>query len=211
MISMLYSFVDVFFSHKIQTQSKQLNSIIQFKIYICSLQKMNQANQPTYSILCDLAAERLCGEAFCYKTDFFSNEENLLKPVRGIFISDTYAEQVKCKLSWLIPAKCKPCPYNYSIKLAVNSNDRVVDTDTNRFSVSSADSCLKGGFDIIIVQEDDNLNEKIKWKNNLSQTLLQANIEYTFQTEIDSNDIFMQEPLTNLHNAGIIRIACEII
>ena len=134
-----------------------------------------------------------------------------MKPVRGIFISDTYAEKVKCKLSWLISAKVKPCHYNYSIKLAVNSNDNVVDTDTNRFSVSYADSCLKVGFDIIIEKEVDNLNEKIKWKNNLSQTLLQADLEYTFQTEIDSNDIFMQEPLTNLHNAGIIRIACEII
>jgi allantoicase len=172
---------------------------------------MDQSNQPIYRILCDLAAERIQGKALYCTNDFFTMEENLLKPVRGFFIADTYSEQLKCKLSWLISAKRKPCHYNYSIKLAVNSNDNVVDTDTNRFSVSYADSCLKVGFDIIIEKEEDNLNEKIKWKNNLSQTLVQADLEYTFQTEIHSNDIFMQEPLTNLHNAGIIRIACEII
>ena len=92
----------------------------------------------------------------------------------------------------------------------MKSNDSVVDTVTNRFNVSSADSCLKGSFDIIIEQEVDNLNEKIKWKNNLSQIQLQADLEYTFQTEIDSNDIFMQEPLTKLDDAGITRMACEI-
>jgi allantoicase len=171
---------------------------------------MDQANQPKYSILIDIAAEQLHVKSLYCKTDFFTKEENLLKLVGGIFTAENHTKQVKWNLSCLRPANRKPCPYNYTIKIMMKSNDSVVDTVTNRFNVSSADSCLKGSFDIIIEQEVDNLNEKIKWKNNLSQIQLQADLEYTFQTEIDSNDIFMQEPLTKLDDAGITRMACEI-
>lgn len=195
MISIFYFIVDVFFSHKIQVQSKQLNSIIQFKIYICSLQKMNQSNQLTYTKQNDLVAERLVSKALHCANNFLIKEDNFLNPGIGIFIADTYTEQVKWKLHCLNTAKRKPCQDNYAIKLAKDSKFAVVDFDINRISVGSNDSNFKGGYDIITEKEEDELNENLEWKYNLSQTQLQADDEQMHETEINSNNIFTQDRL----------------
>jgi allantoicase len=167
---------------------------------------MIQSNQLTYTKQKDLVAERLVSKASNCTNDFLMKEDNLLKPVRGIFMADKNTEQVKWMLSWLNPAKRKPCHYKYAIKLAMKSKCAVVDTDTNRFSASSADSCLKEGIDIIIEQEEDKLNEKIEWKNNLSQTQLHADDEQMYETEINSNDIFTKERLIIFPDGGISRM-----
>ncbi|HET9433163.1 MAG TPA: hypothetical protein VFO37_05365, partial [Chitinophagaceae bacterium] len=48
--------------------------------------------QPSYTLLTDLASDRLGGKVLYATDDFFAEKENLIKPGRGIFIPDKYTD-----------------------------------------------------------------------------------------------------------------------
>ena len=48
-----------------------------------------------FTLLTDLAAERLGGKVLFATDDFFAEKENLIKPTRGIFITDKYTDRGK--------------------------------------------------------------------------------------------------------------------
>ena len=50
---------------------------------------------PDFTKLTDLASERLGGKGIKASDDFFAEKENLLKPGRGIFITDKYTDRGK--------------------------------------------------------------------------------------------------------------------
>ena len=55
---------------------------------------------PTFTHLTDLAAERLGGKVLFATDDFFAEKENLIKPGRGIFITDKYTDRGKWMDGW---------------------------------------------------------------------------------------------------------------
>ena len=57
-------------------------------------------NEPGFTQMIDLAAERLGGKALACTDDFFAEKENLLKPGRGIFIPDKYTDRGKWMDGW---------------------------------------------------------------------------------------------------------------
>ena len=48
---------------------------------------------PAYASLTDLAAERLGGKVLVATDDFFAEKENLIKPGRGVFITEKYTDR----------------------------------------------------------------------------------------------------------------------
>lgn len=61
---------------------------------------MEQTNEPAFTKLTDLAAEKLGGKTISCSDDFFAEKENLLKPGRGIFIADKYTDRGKWMDGW---------------------------------------------------------------------------------------------------------------
>jgi allantoicase len=57
--------------------------------------EITKTEQPTFTSLIDLASEKLGGKALVCSDDFFAEKENLLKPGRGIFITDKYTDRGK--------------------------------------------------------------------------------------------------------------------
>ena len=55
-------------------------------------------DEPNFTKLTDLAAERLGGKAISCSDDFFAGKVNLIKPGSGIFIPDKYTSRGK----WMI-------------------------------------------------------------------------------------------------------------
>ena len=55
---------------------------------------------PAFTQLTDLAAERLGGKVLFATDDFFAEKENLIKPTRGIFITDKYTDRGKWMDGW---------------------------------------------------------------------------------------------------------------
>ncbi|MEO7310969.1 MAG: allantoicase [Chitinophagaceae bacterium] len=81
----------------------------------------------------DLAAERLGGKTLLCTDDFFAEMENLLKPGRGIFITDKFTERGKWMDGWESRRKRVPGHDWCIIQLATPGKIHGVDIDTNYF------------------------------------------------------------------------------
>ncbi|MES2772540.1 MAG: allantoicase [Bacteroidota bacterium] len=89
--------------------------------------------EPTFTQYTDLAAERLGGKALLCTDDFFAEKENLLKPGRGIFITDKYTDRGKWMDGWESRRKRTPGHDWCIVQLATAGRIYGVDIDTNHF------------------------------------------------------------------------------
>ena len=89
--------------------------------------------EPTFTQYTDLAAERLGGKALLCTDDFFAEKENLLKPGRGIFISDKYTKRGKWMDGWESRRKRVDGHDWCIVQLATPGKIYGVDIDTNHF------------------------------------------------------------------------------
>ena len=87
--------------------------------------------QPAFTKLIDLAAERLGGKALLCSDDFFAEKENLLKPGRGIFITDKYTDRGKWMDGWESRRKRTPGHDWCIIQLATSGKIQGVITKIN--------------------------------------------------------------------------------
>lgn len=90
-------------------------------------------DQPAFAQLTDLAAERLGGKVLFATDDFFAEKENLIKPGRGIFITDKYTDRGKWMDGWESRRKRVPGHDWAVVKLATSGKIMGVDIDTNFF------------------------------------------------------------------------------
>lgn len=88
---------------------------------------------PPFSKLTDLAAERLGGKVLYATDDFFAEKENLIKPGRGIFITDKYTDRGKWMDGWESRRKRTPGHDWAVLQLATPGRIRGFDIDTNFF------------------------------------------------------------------------------
>jgi allantoicase len=88
---------------------------------------------PPFTLLTDLAAERLGGKVLFATDDFFAEKENLIKPGRGIFITDKYTDRGKWMDGWESRRKRTPGHDWCVIKLATTGRIKGFDIDTNFF------------------------------------------------------------------------------
>src|ERR1700741_903049 len=94
---------------------------------------MENTNSPAFTNLIDLAAERLGGKAIICSDDFFAEKENLLKPGRGIFITDKYTDRGKWMDGWESRRKRVPGHDWAILQLATPGKIVGFDIDTNFF------------------------------------------------------------------------------
>lgn len=88
---------------------------------------------PSFVLLTDLAAERLGGKVLYATDDFFAEKENLIKPGRGIFITDKYTDRGKWMDGWESRRKRVPGHDWAVIQLATSGKIVGFDIDTNFF------------------------------------------------------------------------------
>jgi allantoicase len=88
---------------------------------------------PDFSRLTDLAAERQGGKVLFATDDFFAEKENLIKPGRGIFITDKYTDRGKWMDGWESRRKRTPGHDWAVIQLATPGKIAGFNIDTNFF------------------------------------------------------------------------------
>ena len=100
-----------------------------------AFEKVNEIikEQPWFTQLTDLAAERLGGKVLYATDDFFAEKENLIKPGRGIFIPDKYTDRGKWMDGWESRRKRTPGHDWAIIQLATSGKIIGFDIDTNFF------------------------------------------------------------------------------
>ena len=158
---------------------------------------------PLFTQLTDLAAERLGGKVLYTTDDFFAEKENLIKPTRGIFITDKYTERGKWMDGWESRRK-RITGHDWAvIQLATSGKIKGFDIDTNFFlgnhpphaSIEAAN--LSEGID-----ESD--WDKISWKEILPKSYLDAGSQNFYES--NSDEIFTHIRLHIYPDGGVARL-----
>jgi allantoicase len=156
---------------------------------------------PSFTQLTDLAAERLGGQVIFATDDFFAEKENLIKPGRGIFITDKYTDRGKWMDGWESCRKRTPGHDWAVLQLATPGKITGFDIDTNFFlgnhpphaSIEAAN--LRNG------QSDW---ETVAWKEILPKSYLDAGSQ-NFYTS-NSNEVFTHIRLHIYPDGGVARL-----
>lgn len=157
-------------------------------------------DQPAFTKLTDLAAERLGGKALLCSDDFFAEKENLLKQGRGIFIPDKYTDRGKWMDGWESRRKRTPGHDWCIIQLATSGIIHGVDIDTNHFlgnhpPFASIEACNLSSSDDI---------EKARWKEILPRSPLQAGSKNFYA--INDRNIYTHLRLNIYPDGGVARL-----
>ena len=167
--------------------------------------EINKINQPEYTSLIDLASERLGGKALACSDDFFAEKENLLKPGRGIFITDKYTDRGKWMDGWESRRKRTP-GYDWCIiKLGASGIIRGLDIDTNFFlgnhpPFASVEACnIEGEVSSGLLQ-----SEKAGWVEIVAKSPLNPGSQNFF--EIESDKIWTHLRLNIYPDGGVARL-----
>ena len=164
--------------------------------------------QPAFTKLIDLASERLGGKALMCSDDFFAEKENLLKPGRGIFITDKYTDRGKWMDGWESRRKRTPGNDWCIIQFATSGKIHGVDIDTNHFlgnhpPYASIDACYiepKSNTDI----------EKVQWIEILPKSSLKAGSQNFYEIKDNKEDaaknIYTHLRLNIYPDGGVARL-----
>jgi allantoicase len=167
--------------------------------------EITQIQQPKFTSLIDLASERLGGKALVCSDDFFAEKENLLKPGRGIFITDKYTDRGKWMDGWESRRKRTP-GYDWCIiKLGASGIISGLDIDTNFFlgnhpPFASVEACnIAGDPSAELLQ-----SEKAGWVEIVSKSPLNPGSQNFF--EIASDKIWTHLRLNIYPDGGVARL-----
>jgi allantoicase len=158
---------------------------------------------PEFTQLTDLAAERLGGQVLFATDDFFAEKENLIKPTRGVFITDKYTDRGKWMDGWESRRKRTPGHDWAVIQLATPGKIVGFDIDTNFFlgnhpphaSIEAVNMA-----DVTTVSDWEN----ITWKEILVKSYLDAGSQ-NFYT-CSSSEIFTHIRLHIYPDGGVARL-----
>lgn len=129
--------------------------------------------EPEFSHLTDLAAERLGGKVLYATDDFFAEKENLIKPGRGIFIADKYTDRGKWMDGWESRRK-RVSGHDWAIiRLATPGKISGFDIDTNFFLGNHPPHA---SIEAIELKDDKGVSdwENLSWKEVLPKSPLDA-------------------------------------
>lgn len=166
---------------------------------------------PAFSQLTDLAAERLGGKVLFATDDFFAEKENLIKPGRGIFITDKYTDRGKWMDGWESRRKRTPGHDWAVIQLATPGKIIGFDIDTNFFlgnhpphaSVEAVylPAGRQGLNDGDPVSDWDN---NVEWNELLARSPLDAGSQNYYES--NSDEIFTHIRLHIYPDGGVARL-----
>ncbi len=162
-------------------------------------------NQPEFTKLTDLAAERLGGKTISCSDDFFAEKENLLKPGRGIFIADKYTDRGKWMDGWESRRK-RTVGHDWCIlELATPGKIHGVDIDTNHFlgnhpPFASIEACnIHDDISHAQLQSPD-----LKWTEILTKSPLNPGSQNFY--EIADQNIYTHLKLHIYPDGGVARL-----
>lgn len=164
-------------------------------------------SEPTFTHLTDLAAEKLGGKVLLCTDDFFAEKENLIKPGRGIFITDKYTDRGKWMDGWESRRK-RTAGHDWCIiQLATSGKIFGVDIDTNHFlgnhpphaSIEAAFITDPGN----IEQDPARLNN-IQWREILPKSPLEPGSQNFY--EIKDQNIYNHIRLHIYPDGGVARL-----
>ena len=161
--------------------------------------------KPSFTSLIDLASEKLGGKALVCSDDFFAEKENLLKPGRGIFITDKYTDRGKWMDGWESRRKRTP-GYDWCIiQLGASGIIKGLDIDTNFFlgnhpPHASVEVCNVEGNP----STEFLLSDKVKWTEILTKSHLDAGSQNFF--EVNSPEIWTHMRLNIYPDGGVARL-----
>ena len=162
---------------------------------------MNETT-PAFTKLIDLAAERLGGKALLCTDDFFAEKENLLKPGRGIFITDKYTDHGKWMDGWESRRKRVPGHDWCIIQLATAGIIHGVDIDTNHFLGNHPPFASLEAFNIAFNESVD--IDTIKWKEILPKTALNPGSQHLL--DIVDKNVYSHVRLNIYPDGGVARL-----
>ena len=158
---------------------------------------------PAFAQLTDLAAERLGGKVLYATDDFFAEKENLIKPTRGIFITDKYTERGKWMDGWESRRK-RSVGHDWAvIQLATSGKIKGFDIDTNFFLGNHPPHASIEAISLKNVNEVEDW-EKLSWKEILPMSHLDAGSQNFYACE--STEIFTHIRLHIYPDGGVARL-----
>jgi allantoicase len=158
---------------------------------------------PAFVQLTDLAAERLGGKVLFATDDFFAEKENLIKPTRGIFITDKYTDRGKWMDGWESRRK-RTAGHDWAVvQLATPGKIAGFDIDTNFFLGNHPPHA---SIEAVFLNDADPVKywEDIAWKEILPQSHLDAGSQNFY--ECNSNEIFTHLRLHIYPDGGVARL-----
>ena len=165
---------------------------------------------PVFTQLTDLAAERLGGKVIYATDDFFAEKENLIKPTRGIFITDKYTDRGKWMDGWESRRKRTPGHDWAVVQLATPGSISGFDIDTNFFlgnhpPYASIEAVyIKEGSSVTDLPTEQAGWETIEWKEILPKSHLDAGSQNFYES--NSNDLFTHIRLNIYPDGGVARL-----
>ena len=158
---------------------------------------------PPYTQLTDLAAERLGGKVLYATDDFFAEKENLIKPGRGIFITDKYTDRGKWMDGWESRRKRIPGHDWAVIQLATPGRIVGFDIDTNFFLGNHPpDASIEGAY----IKDASPIKdwETVEWKEIVYKSPLDAGSQNFY--DCGSNELFTHIRLHIYPDGGVARL-----
>ncbi|MEJ7611252.1 MAG: allantoicase [Ferruginibacter sp.] len=160
-------------------------------------------DEPAFTKLTDLAAERLGGKVLFATDDFFAEKENLLKKDRGIFIADKYTDRGKWMDGWESRRKRSEGHDWAVIRLAVPGKIAGFDIDTNFFLGNHPPHASVEGANLKV--EDDTQDwEVVDWKEILPTSPLDAGSRNFY--ECGTDELFTHIRLHIYPDGGVARL-----
>ena len=158
---------------------------------------------PAFTQLTDLAAERLGGKVLFATDDFFAEKENLIKPTRGIFISDKYTDRGKWMDGWESRRKRNPGHDWAVIQLAMPGKIIGFDIDTNFFLGNHPPYA---SVEAVYLNDADPVKdwENIAWKEILPKSYLDAGLQNFYES--NSDEVYTHIRLHIYPDGGVARL-----
>ena len=158
---------------------------------------------PAFTQLTDLASERLGGKVLYATDDFFAEKENLIKPTRGVFITDKYTDRGKWMDGWESRRKRTPGHDWAVIQLATPGKIGGFDIDTNFFLGNHPPHASIEAINITnAIPEAD--WDKADWKEILPKSHLDAGSQNFYES--NSKDVYTHIRLHIYPDGGVARL-----
>lgn len=157
---------------------------------------------PAFAQLTDLAAERLGGKVLYATDDFFAEKENLIKPTRGIFITDKYTDRGKWMDGWESRRKRTPGHDWAIIQLATAGKIIGFDIDANFFLGNHPPHA---SVEAVYLSDADPVKDwdTVEWSEILPTSHLDAGSQNFYES--NSNQIFTHLRLNIYPDGGVAR------
>jgi allantoicase len=157
---------------------------------------------PEFTKLTDLAAERLGGKVLYATDDFFAEKENLIKPGRGIFITDKYTDRGKWMDGWESRRK-RTVGHDWAVlQLATPGKIAGFDIDNNFFLGNHPPHA---SVEAVYLTDAEPVKDwdTVAWKEVLAKSHLDAGSQNFY--ECGSNEIFTHLRLHIYPDGGVAR------